>query len=233
MQYRQQVYLNRVLYLMYSIATWRMSILRNFSHFPLLGPGWGIFSLSLSNPVLISPWRWRSRAFASFRRYLKTTNITLWNFLYWKQKGVCRFIWSSLYEEVSTCSFQHSAALALGLFSLAPPHRHPHPSWCSGAYTCTFNDLSALDVIVYEIIKTIHFTYFIGTISIKKTQNFELIPHLAKSPASPPPSIRSISFSGGRRKTQLCWNPHSPRFWLLLLGCDLFWCLLATGAHHP
>ena len=154
-------------------------------------------------------------------------------FLYWKQKGVCRFIWSSLYEEVSTCSFRHSAALALGLFSLDLPHRHPHPSWCSGAYTCTFNNLSVLDVIFYEIIKTIHFTYFIGTISIKKTQNFELIPHLAKSPASPPPSIRSISFSGGRRKTQLCWNPHSPRFWLLLLGCDLFWCLLATGAHHP
>ena len=34
--------------------------------------------------------------------------------------------------------------------------------------------------------------------------NFELIPHLAKSPASPPPSIRSISFSGLRRKAQLC-----------------------------
>ena len=62
---------------MYSIATWRMSILRNFSHFPLLGPGWGIFSRSLSKPVLISPCRWRSRAFASFRRYLRTTNMTL------------------------------------------------------------------------------------------------------------------------------------------------------------
>ena len=52
------------------MATCRMSILRNFSHFPLVGPGWGIFSLNLSKLVLISPCLWRSRAFASFLRYL-------------------------------------------------------------------------------------------------------------------------------------------------------------------
>ena len=52
------------------MATWRMSILRNFSHFPLVGPGWGIFSLSLSKLVLISPCLCLSRALASFLRYL-------------------------------------------------------------------------------------------------------------------------------------------------------------------
>ena len=58
------------IYLMYSIATWRMSIFLSFSHLPLVGPGWGIFSLSLSKLVLISPCLCLSLALASFLLYL-------------------------------------------------------------------------------------------------------------------------------------------------------------------
>ena len=55
---------------MYMMETRRMSIFLNFSHFPLEGPGWGIFSLSRSKLVLISPCLCLSLAFASFLRYL-------------------------------------------------------------------------------------------------------------------------------------------------------------------
>ena len=55
---------------MYMMETRRMSIFLNFSHFPLDGPGWGIFSLSRSKLVLISPCLCLSLAFASFLRYL-------------------------------------------------------------------------------------------------------------------------------------------------------------------
>ena len=51
------------------MATWRMSIFLNFSHFPFVGGGGGIFSRSLSKLVLISPCLCLSRAFASFLLY--------------------------------------------------------------------------------------------------------------------------------------------------------------------
>merc|ERR1719471_407972 len=55
---------------MYMMDTLKMSIFLNFSHFPLEGPGWGIFSRSRSKLVLISPCLCLSRALASFLRYL-------------------------------------------------------------------------------------------------------------------------------------------------------------------
>ena len=51
------------------MATCKMSIFLNFSHFPFVGGGGGIFSLSLSKLVLISPCLCRSRALASFLLY--------------------------------------------------------------------------------------------------------------------------------------------------------------------
>ena len=62
------------------MATCSTSIFRSFSHFPLLRTGWGILSLRSSNPLLISPCRWRSLALASRRRYLDMQTVTGFGF---------------------------------------------------------------------------------------------------------------------------------------------------------